>query len=281
MVRVLEQSHRRKSLRHATRVRNCKYSIFIMVIVGFILFALLWTYRIDVFTWLESLPASALTAAVFFVLSVYAVMPCTYGYTWIMLGCAYVFKWWSLPIVYLGSVLGCLFTFKLGRYLKKHEYIDVDVISELLGRYGVYLEVLEVVIASKGFKAMTLIQLSYAPVGLSTIGFAQTEAEFYDLILASFISRLKVIPYIAIGVTITGFLDWMIGQGSASIFTDTKTLVLAAIGFVFSLLALVFLAYWTRSQLQKLEAVASEMKEVRITSDIDELEYVDVHDVRS
>ena len=140
-------------------------------------------------------------------LTLVLVNPFLLGYSFVLLGCGWVFGWWGFPIAYCGSVLGGVLWFSATRLLLRRYDVSAADVARWFGRYRLHAHAVEAAISDNDLYCTTLLQLTFAPFGLLNSLLAVTRVRFGSLAVACCISRLKIVTYIWLATSVKSLLD--------------------------------------------------------------------------
>ena len=69
---------------------------------------------------------------------------------------AYVYGWYSFPLVYVAGMCGGVLSFGLGRLLKKKELLSIETILQCLPSWKPVVDAVNAVLKEKGIKVRRL-----------------------------------------------------------------------------------------------------------------------------
>jgi hypothetical protein len=89
---------------------------------------------------------------------------------------------------------------------------------------------------------MILLQLSYLPFGISSVVLALSDADFKSYFIACFVSRLRLVAWVSLGVTIQEIVEIFRVSNATESF-DQNMIILPLISFFFSLVSCIYVGY--------------------------------------
>lgn len=174
--------------------------------------------------------------------------------------------------VFVGASAGAVVSFLFGRYLFRDA-----VVRNLSKRYSVF-EALDVALAEKGFRIMTLLRLSpIVPFNLLNYIAGVTAIPFWSYFWANFGILPGTVLYVFLGAS-AGSLTDSANSGDDNM---TVTVVVIVVGVVLGILAIAVTSYYARKELNKVvakrqaEMDASAAQQLVVEQDQHEEQYLE------
>jgi uncharacterized membrane protein YdjX (TVP38/TMEM64 family) len=159
-------------------------------------------------------------------------------------------KWWGFPILYFATLFGGWTTFLLSKQLVKHKYLSWQAVYLRFSTYETYIRAVERAVVDRSYKAAVLLQLSGSPYGLLNMLLALTNITFGQFVIATLISRLKLIQYISLGVSVQTIIEISQQYNNLSYESNPSYLIISGVTFVLSSLALLYVYYYAKKELK-------------------------------
>lgn len=152
--------------------------------------------------------------------------------------------------VFIGASAGAIVSFLLGRFLLR------DWVKGLAGKYAVF-EALDIALAEKGLRIMTLLRLSpIIPFNAVNYIAGVTSISFLNYCIALFAILPGTILYVFLGAS-AGSLADSANSGD----NMTVTIVVIVVGAVFGIFAIVLTSIYARRELNKVVADRAEAEQ--------------------
>eukprot|EP00475_Leptophrys_vorax_P032814 TRINITY_DN5112_c0_g1_i1.p1 TRINITY_DN5112_c0_g1~~TRINITY_DN5112_c0_g1_i1.p1 ORF type:complete len:270 (+),score=21.66 TRINITY_DN5112_c0_g1_i1:553-1362(+) len=171
---------------------------------------------------------------------------CLRSFLYVLAG--FLLGWLGFPVLYCSTVLGGWATFLISKQLVKRGYLSWRAVYIRFTSYETYIRAVERAVSDQSYKAAVLLQLSGSPYGLLNMLLALSKITFWQFVIATLISRLKLIQYILLGTILKTVAE--LSSFTSGNLSNPSYLIITGISFVVSTIAVFYVYYYAKKELK-------------------------------
>ena len=246
---TIERFRSVRTITHSKRFRYILISLLLLIgVIGCVLTILPNVVEFS-FDWIQHIQPDYTTGMIFCILIIICCNPFILGYACVVLSCAYIYKWYSFPLIYCSSVLGGTIWFTISQYISARYHITPNTLLSPFKSIRIELLAVQRAVQLHSFHVSCLLQLTFLPFGTVTCTLGLWNISVVSYILATMISRLKIILYIIVAMSVDDL---------RMLFTSSHELqwidyLRFGIGLMFSMVSLLIIALYAKQQLKLIE----------------------------
>eukprot|EP00475_Leptophrys_vorax_P032815 TRINITY_DN5112_c0_g1_i2.p1 TRINITY_DN5112_c0_g1~~TRINITY_DN5112_c0_g1_i2.p1 ORF type:complete len:437 (+),score=32.94 TRINITY_DN5112_c0_g1_i2:128-1312(+) len=183
-----------------------------------------------------------------FFLTLLGTQPMFPGLTFLYVLAGFLLGWLGFPVLYCSTVLGGWATFLISKQLVKRGYLSWRAVYIRFTSYETYIRAVERAVSDQSYKAAVLLQLSGSPYGLLNMLLALSKITFWQFVIATLISRLKLIQYILLGTILKTVAE--LSSFTSGNLSNPSYLIITGISFVVSTIAVFYVYYYAKKELK-------------------------------